>query len=75
MLHVSQLVEGGVYKLYNKTVKIVNIYTEELIEAKIISAIILYDRNWQGFISIRSPVSVNGVTDFEELTSLEKELM
>jgi hypothetical protein len=47
---------------------------EELYEAKTISAIVLYDSR-KDFTSIRSAIRVNGMTDFEELTSLEKELL
>jgi len=77
MLHVSQLNEGEIYKLDNKTVKLVSIYREELSEAQTISAIVLYDSydSRKDFTSIRSAVRVNGMTDFEELTSLEKELL
>ena len=74
MLHVSQLVEGKIYKLCGKIVKLVSIYREELFEAQTVSAIVLYDCR-KDFSNIRSAVRVNGVTDFEELTPLEKELL
>jgi hypothetical protein len=74
MLHVSQLVEGEIYKLYGKTVKLAIIYAEELAEAQRIAAIVVYD-TFQGFTTIRSDVRANGMTDFEELTPLEKELL
>jgi len=74
MLHLSQLNEGGIYKLDNKTVKLVSVYREELFEARTIIAVILY-RGQIDFGYIRYPVRLSGVTDFEELTSLEKELL
>ena len=74
MLHVSQLIQGGVYKLDGKTVKLVSIYINELFEPPTLTAIIVYD-TWFGTTKIRSPVKVNSMTDFEELTPLEKELL
>ena len=70
MLHVSQLVQGGVYKLDGKTVELVSIYINELsLNAIIICA------TWFGTTKIHSQVKVSSMTDFEELTSLEKELL
>jgi len=71
MVHVSQLVDGGIYKLYGKTVKIVGIYWEEVSEFRVN---VVYD-SWNGFRGNRSVVRETGETDFEELTSLEKELL
>ena len=74
MLHLSQLNEGGIYKLDNKTVRIVSIYREELFEARTIIAVILYSRRID-FGYIRYAVRLSGVTDFEDITLLEKELL
>ena len=70
MLHVSQLVEGRIYRLQNEMVRIVSMYKEPLSENHIVAAVVLYEKR----NGIRSVVRERGYTDFEELTPLEKEL-
>lgn len=72
MLHVSQIKQDSIYKLNGKIVKITNIF-KELLSTN--SAIIIYEQKYKGYKCIRTPIEVDGITDFEELTSLEKELL
>jgi hypothetical protein len=73
MLHISQIVTGRFYKLGGKTVKLVSVESDGTSTSY---AYIVYNkRDYSGFTGARFPIEVNGMTDFEELTSLEKELL